>query len=99
MTKGRCRAVGEEDLRSKQHRVKWMDYWGEMALDPVIISCGCCQKLPQTFVLKQQNFRGRARGQVVKFMHSTSAAQGFAGSDPGRRHGPAHQAMLRWRPT
>ena len=43
--------------------------------------------------------RGRPRGQVVKFSHSTAAAQGFAGSDPGRRHGTACQAMLRWRPT
>ena len=32
---------------------------------------------------------------MVKFAHSTLAAQGFAGSDPGRRHGMAHQAMLK----
>ena len=40
--------------------------------------------------------RGRPHGLGVKFLHSTSAAQGFAGSDPG--HGPstAHLAMLRW---
>ena len=29
----------------------------------------------------------------------TLAAQGSAGSDPGRRHGMAHQVMLRWHPT
>ena len=43
--------------------------------------------------------RGRPRGQVVKFMRSASAAQGFAGLDPGRGHGTAHQAMLRHHPT
>ena len=31
--------------------------------------------------------RGRARGRVVKFVHSTLAAQGFTGSDPGCKHG------------
>ena len=31
---------------------------------------------------------------MVKFVHSTLGAQGFAGSDPGRRHGTAHQATL-----
>ena len=35
---------------------------------------------------------GRPCGQVVKFAHSALAAQGL---DPGRRHGTAHQAMLR----
>ena len=43
--------------------------------------------------------QGPSRGRVVKFTRSTVAAQGFAGSDPGRGHGTAHQAMLRWRPT
>ena len=43
--------------------------------------------------------RGWPRGQMVKFMRSASAAQGFAGSDPGRRRGTTLQAMLRWRPT
>ena len=38
-------------------------------------------------------------GQVVKFAHSTSAAQGFTGSDPGHGHGTAHQATLRRHPT
>ena len=33
---------------------------------------------------------------MVKFAGSASAAQGFAGSDPWRRHGTAHQAMLKW---
>ena len=38
------------------------------------------------------------RGQVVKFACSTSAAQGFTSSDPGR--GPSTtQAMLRWHLT
>lgn len=40
--------------------------------------------------------RGRPRGRVVKFAHSAAAAQG---SDPGRGHGTARQATLRWRPT
>ena len=42
---------------------------------------------------------GPARGRVVKFMHSTSMAQGFTGSDPGRGHGTTRQAMLRGHPT
>ena len=42
---------------------------------------------------------GWSRGWEVKFLCSTSAAQGFADSDPGRGHGTAHQAMLRWWPT
>ena len=33
---------------------------------------------------------------MVKFAHSTSAAQGFAGLDPGHGHGTDHQAMPRW---
>ena len=36
---------------------------------------------------------------MVKFAHSTSVAQGFAGLDPGHQHDTAHQAMLRQRPT
>ena len=43
--------------------------------------------------------RGQPRGQVVKFTSSTSAAQGFAGSDPRHGRGMARQAMLRWGPT
>ena len=39
---------------------------------------------------------GRLHGRVVKFAHSTAAAQG---SDPGRGHGTARQATLRGRPT
>ena len=35
---------------------------------------------------------------MVKFTGSALAAQGFAGSDPGRGHGTT-QAMLRQRPT
>ena len=46
-----------------------------------------------------EDSRGQARGQVVKFTCSTAAAQGFAGSGPGCRHGTAPRAMLRWRPT
>ena len=48
---------------------------------------------------QKTNARGRPRGRVVKFARSASAAQGFAGSDPGRGHGTAHQAMLRQHPT
>ena len=44
-------------------------------------------------------FLGPPRGRVVKNAHSASVAQGFAGLDPGRGHGTAHQAMLRRRPT
>ena len=32
---------------------------------------------------------GQPRGRVVKFVHSDSAAQGFAGLDPGCGHGTA----------
>ena len=47
-----------------------------------------------------RNLGARAtRGQVIKFAHSTLVALGFAGSDPGRRHGTTRQAMLRWCPT
>ena len=35
---------------------------------------------------------------MVKFARSASAAQGFAGLDPGRGHGTAHQATLRQHP-
>ena len=42
---------------------------------------------------------GWPRGQVVTFAHSASAAQGFAGSDPGHGYRTAHQATVRWRPT
>ena len=42
---------------------------------------------------------GRPCGRVVKFVRSTVVAQGFAGSDPGRGHGTAHQATLSRRPT
>ena len=44
-------------------------------------------------------FQGSPRGQVVKFVRSASAAQGFAVLDPGCGHGTVYQAMLRWRPT
>ena len=42
---------------------------------------------------------GWRRGRVVKFTCSASVAQRFAGSNPGHRHGTAHQAMLRQHPT
>ena len=45
------------------------------------------------------NMGGWPRGQVVKNAHSPSVAQGFTGSDPGRRPSTAYQATLRWRPT
>ena len=32
---------------------------------------------------------------MVKFVHCASAAQGFAGLDPGHRHGTGHWAILR----
>ena len=35
-------------------------------------------------------FRIQPRGRVVKFMCSTSAAQGFTGSNPGQGRGTAH---------
>ena len=43
--------------------------------------------------------REPAYGQVVKFVRSTSAAQGFAGSNPGLGPGTSHQAMRRQCPT
>ena len=50
-------------------------------------------------VLKTRIVWGQPCGQVVKFSRSTSAAQGFAGSDSGHGHGTTHQAMLREQPT
>ena len=47
----------------------------------------------QRQLLRRGNMWGQPRGQVVKFVRSTSAAQGFAGSDPGRGHGTAHQVI------
>ena len=49
------------------------------------------------FLLKQ-NFGGSPRGQVVKFVCSAMAAQGFAGLDLGWGHGTTRWAMLRRRP-
>ena len=46
-----------------------------------------------------KKFRGRPRGLVVRLVCSASAAQGFAGSDPGCGHSTAHQATLRRRAT
>ena len=42
---------------------------------------------------------GQPHGRVVKFARSTSAARGFAGSDPGHGRGTTHQATLRRHPT
>ena len=52
-------------------------------------------------LIKEQGkkIQGHPRGRVVKFVHSALAAQGFTGSDPGHRHGTAHQAMLRQHST
>ena len=47
---------------------------------------------------RKANMRGWPRGQVVKFVRSTSAAQGFPGLDPGCRHGTTRQATLRQSP-
>ena len=48
---------------------------------------------------KEGLLRGQPCGWVVKFASSALAAQGFTGSDPGRRHGTTYQAMLRRCPT
>ena len=42
---------------------------------------------------------GQPHSQVVKLVHSASAAQGFSSSDPGHGHGTTCQAMLRQHPT
>ena len=42
--------------------------------------------------LKQAGSRGQPCGPVVEFAPCASVAKGFAGSDPGRRHGRARQA-------
>ena len=47
---------------------------------------------------KNRERGGRPHGQAVKFVRSALVARGFAGSDPGRGHGTAHQAMLRQHP-
>ena len=39
---------------------------------------------------RNRAIQGPARGQVIKFAHSTSAAHGFTGEDPGCGHGTAH---------
>ena len=49
--------------------------------------------------LKEAEYGGRPCGRVVKFTCSVSAARGFAGLAPGRRHGTARQATVRERPT
>ena len=48
--------------------------------------------------LIQNIWGGRPMG-VVKFVRSTSSAQGSLSLDPGRGHGTAHQATLRQRLT
>ena len=42
---------------------------------------------------------GPAPGRMAEFARFTSEAQSLAGLDPGRGHGNAHQASLRWCPT
>ena len=42
---------------------------------------------------------GQPHGRVIKFAGSASAAEDFAGLDPGCGHGTARQAPLRQRPT
>ena len=49
---------------------------------------------PVKLYSRKQPARGWSGGSVVKFAHSTSAAPGFAGSDPGCGHGTAWQAVL-----
>ena len=65
-----------------------------------------CDKIQHTLMMEnlsklhiEGNFWGWPHGRVVKLTCSASEAQGFTGSDPGRRHGTTHQAMLRQRPT
>ena len=49
--------------------------------------------------LKKLWYRSQPHARVAEFECSAWAAQGSAGSHPGRGHGTTHQAMLRWRPT
>ena len=56
-------------------------------------------KLNLYTIIRNKDDRGQPRGRVVKFVHSALAAQGFAGSDPGRGPVTAHQATVRLRPT
>ena len=56
------------------------------------------RKIHTTWNIKRE-IRSQPWGRVVKFACSDLAAQGFTGSDPGRRHGTACQAMLRQHPT
>ena len=49
--------------------------------------------------VKQWNLGGQPGGVVVKFVCSTSAAQGSSISIPGTVLHTAHQAMLWWCPT
>ena len=63
------------------------------------LECPSCLHKTNPYSSPKTLFRGRPCSRVVKFVLSTSAAQGFASSDPGRGHGTAHQAMLRGRPT
>ena len=51
------------------------------------------------YIVKEYEHRGWPGAGVVKFMLSISAAQSFAGSNPGLGHSTSHQAMPRQRPT
>ena len=50
------------------------------------------------FIRLESEPGGQSHGQVVKFVHSALAAQGFGDSDPGCGHGIARQVMLRQGP-
>ena len=54
---------------------------GEVSLEMVVVS----------YI---RNAGGQPQGLVVKLPRWASVARGFSGSDPGYRHGIAHQAML-----
>ena len=59
----------------------------------------CPPQWPPEIFYKDVNIWGRPGGPVVKFARSALAAQGFTSPDPGRKHGTAHEVMLRQHPT
>ena len=75
---------------------------------PQLFTWMCLCSQPKTLLTNNGSWNIKAKmtmrggqpcGRVVKFAHSTSAAQGVTSSDPGHRHSTAHQGMLRQRPT
>ena len=56
------------------------------------------KKLP-IFLFKNLKSGASPVAEWLSSLCSTSAAQGFTSSDPGRRHGTAHQVTLRQRPA